>query len=177
MSSLLRDLDPGTRELLAAASVLGTDFDAGLAAAVGGTSTDMTGLLSAAEASGLVTQLPQRPGSWRFTHALFRDGIYGSISEAGLAGLHRRAASALETLAAADRDRRGQVAAHLLRAAPDRDELQRAARWASAAAAAATSDLAFEDAARYLTVALAAAERGRGGRRGARRAADRAGHR
>jgi DNA-binding CsgD family transcriptional regulator len=160
VSSLLRELAPGTRELLAAASVLGGDFDAGAAAAVGGAGTDVSGLLAAAEASGLVAQLPYQAGSWRFTHALIRDGIYGSISEAQLASLHRRAASVLEPLAAVARDRSGEVAAHLLRAAPDRAALRRAARWASAAAAAATSGLAFEDAARYLTTALAAAEGG-----------------
>ena len=168
VSSLLRDLDPDARSLLAAASVLGADFDASLAAAVGGTSTDVTSALSAAKASGLVNQLPYQAGSWRFTHALIRDGIYGSIGEAQLAGLHRRAASVLEPLAAADRERGGEVAAHLLRAAPDRAALQRAAGWASAAATAATSGLAFEDAARYLATAVAAA--GRGGMSDAERA-------
>ena len=168
VSSLLRDLDPGARDVLAAASVLGPEFDADLAAAVGGTSTDVSGALSAAEASGLVAQLPYRPGSWRFTHALIRDGIYGAIGEAELAGLHGRAASVLEPLAAVDRERGGEVAAHLLRAAPDRAAMRRAAGWASAAAAAATSGLAFEDAARYLATALAAA--GRGGASDAERA-------
>ena len=160
VSSLLRDLDPAARGLLAAASVLGAEFDVDLAAAVGGTSTDVSGPLSAAEAHGLVARLPYQPGSWRFTHALIRDGIYGSISEAELARLHRRAASVLEPAADVDRERGGEVAAHLLQAAPDQAALQRASRWASAAAAAATSALAFEDAARYLTTALAAADRG-----------------
>ncbi len=169
VSSLLRDLDPAARELLVAASVLGGDFDADLAGAVGGTSTDVGGSLAAAEAVGLVARLPHQPGSWRFTHALIRDGIYGSVSEAQLAGLHRRAAAVLEPLAVADRERGGEVAAHLLRAAPDRAALQQAAGWASAAAAAATSGLAFQDAARYLVIALAAA--GRGGASDAERAA------
>ncbi len=159
VSSLLRDLDPGARELLAAASVLGADFDPDLAAAVSGASTDVSGSLSAAETSGLIAQLPYEPGSWRFTHALIRDGIYGSISGTQLAGLHRRAAAVLEPAAAANRERGGEVAAHLLRAAPDRAALERAAGWASAAAVAATSGLAFEDAARYLATALDAAGR------------------
>ena len=42
--------------------MLGADFDAGLAAAVGGTSQDVTGALAAAEAGGLVTRLPDQPG-------------------------------------------------------------------------------------------------------------------
>jgi DNA-binding CsgD family transcriptional regulator len=160
VSSLLRDLDPGTRGLLAAASVLGTEFRADMAAAVGGAVTGGARSLTAAEASGLVASLPHQAGSWRFTHALFRDGIYGSISEPELAGLHSRAASVLEPLAVIDRERGSEVAAHLLRAAPGRDALQRAAAWAAAAAVAATSGLAFDDAARYLAIALEAAGRG-----------------
>ena len=158
VSSLLRELDGDARDLLSAASVLGADFDADLAAAVAGTSPDATGSLSAAEASGLVAHQARRAGSWRFTHALIRDGIYGSLGEVQLTGLHRRAASVLESLAAEDRERGGEVAAHLLRAAPDRAGLRRASGWASAAATAATSGLAFEDAATYLATALAAAE-------------------
>ncbi len=158
VSSLLRDLDPDARQLLAAASVLGADFDADLAAAVCGTSADVTSRLSAAEASGLVAQPPRRAGSWRFTHALIRDGIYASLGAAQLTDLHRRAASVLGSLAVEDRERGGEVAAHLLRAAPDRAALRQAADWAAAAAAAATHGLAFEDAARYLATAVAAAE-------------------
>ncbi len=61
VASLLRDLDDGACALLAAASVLGADFDSGLAAAVAGTSQDTDGALSAAETCGLVTRQPDRP--------------------------------------------------------------------------------------------------------------------
>ena len=75
-SSLLRDLDDGARALLAAASVLGADFDSELAAAVGGTSQD-----------GPARCRPPRPADWSRScrtapapggsrHALVRDGIY-----------------------------------------------------------------------------------------------------
>ena len=60
VASLLRDLDDGACALLAAASVLGADFDSGLAAAVAGTSQDAASALSAAEARGLVTRQAQR---------------------------------------------------------------------------------------------------------------------
>ena len=56
-------------------------------------------------------------------------------------------------------DRGGEVAGHLLAAAPDVPELRSAAHWAEAAATAATSALAFEDAARYLATAVTAAQR------------------
>ena len=114
--------------------------------------------LAAAEAAGLVTRRLDRPGSWRFSHALIRDGIYASLGENHRVMLHGRAAAALEPLAREAPERGGEVAAHLLRAAPDRSALLRAADWAAAAAAAATGALAFDDAASYLTTALAAAE-------------------
>ena len=115
--------------------------------------------LAAAEQRGLVRPLLARPGSWRFTHALVRDGIYAGIPEDERIRLHQRAAAALEPLATAAPERGGEVAAHLLRAAPDPAALRQAAHWASAAAQAATAALAFEDAARYLATALAAADR------------------
>jgi DNA-binding CsgD family transcriptional regulator len=156
--SLLRDLDDGASVLLAAASVLGAEFDSGLAAAVSGTSQSASGALSAAQASGLVTRQSDRPGSWRFTHALVRDGIYASLGEDRRIALHAGAAAALEPLARESPERGGEVAAHLLRSAPDRAALRQAVGWAEAAAAAATSALAFEDAARYLATAYAAAQ-------------------
>jgi DNA-binding CsgD family transcriptional regulator len=158
VSSLLGGLDEAARDLLAAASVLGTQFGSGLAADIAGTRDEVTGPLSVAEASGLVTRLPDRPGTWRFTHALVRDGIYASLGEDQRVVLHGRAAAALEPLARHAPGRGGEVAAHLLRAAPGREALRRAADWAAAAATAATSALAFEDAAGYLVTALAAAE-------------------
>ena len=158
VASLLRDLDDGTCALLAAASVLGADFDSGLAAAVAGTSQDGARALSAAETRGLVTRQPDRPGSWWFTHALVRDGIYASLAEDQRIALHAAAAAALEPLARNAPERGGEIAAHLLRAAPDQATLRRAAGWAATAATTATAALAFEDAVRYLATALAAAE-------------------
>ena len=158
VSSLSGGLDDGARELLAAASVLGTEFGSELAASVSGAGQDVLAALSAAEASGLVTRRLNRPGSWRFSHALIRDGIYASLGEDQRVTLHVRAAAALEPLAREAPERGGEVAAHLLRAAPGRTALRQAANWAAAAAAAATGALAFEDAAGYLATALAAAE-------------------
>jgi DNA-binding CsgD family transcriptional regulator len=158
VASLLRDLDDGARAVLAAASVLGAEFDSGLAAAIAGTSQDAAGALAGAQTRGLVTRSPGRPGSWWFTHALVRDGIYASLGEDQRIALHAAAAAALEPLARHAPERGGEVAAHLLRAAPDRATLRRAGGWAVAAAQAATAALAFEDAVRYLTTALTATE-------------------
>ena len=158
VSSLSGGLDEGTRGLLAAASVLGTEFGSELAASVSGADQDVLAALAAAEAAGLATRRLNRPGSWRFSHGLIRDGIYASLGEDQRVTLHGRAAAALEPLAREAPERGGEVAAHLLRAAPDRTALRQAADWAAAAATAATGALAFEDAASYLATALAAAE-------------------
>jgi DNA-binding NarL/FixJ family response regulator len=158
VSSLSDGLDDGARDLLAAASVLGTEFDPSLAAAVSEAGQDAPAALSAAQVKGLVSRVPNRPDSWRFTHALVRDGIYASLSDDRRINLHRRAAAALEPAAREAPVQGGEIAAHLLRAASDRAGMRQAADWAAAAAVAATSALAFEDAAGYLTMALAAAE-------------------
>src|SRR6202042_2242437 len=136
VASLLRNLDDGACALLAAASVLGADFSSGLAAAVAGMSQDTAGALSYAETCGLVTRQPDRPGSWWFTHALVRDGIYASLGEDQRIALHAAAAVALEPLAHQAPERGGEIAGHLLRAAPDQSTLRRAAGWAATAAMA-----------------------------------------
>ena len=156
--SLLRGLDDEACAVLAAASVLGEAFDPALVGAVGAESAEVLRALAAAQHRGLVSPSPGRPGAWRFTHALVRDGIYAGIPEDQRIGLHQRAAAALEPLARRAPGRGGEVAGHLLRAAPGPAELRQAARWATAAADAATRALAFEDAARYLATALAAAD-------------------
>jgi DNA-binding CsgD family transcriptional regulator len=156
--SLLRGLDDGAAAVLAAASVLGEVFDPALVAAVGQPAGEVTSALAAAQQRGLVSPLLGRPGSWRFTHALVRDGIYADIPEDQRIWLHQRAAAALEPRARQAPGRGGEVAAHLLLAAPGPAALRQASGWACAAAAAATAALAFEDAARYLTTALAAAD-------------------
>lgn len=159
VTSLLRGLDPEVSAAVAAASVLGGDSTPDLVKSVCGTADDMASALSAAAVSGLVAPVPGRPGWWRFTHALLRDGVYASLSEAQRTGLHRRAAAALEREARKSPDRGGEVAGHLLAAAPDAQDLRSAAHWAATAATAATYALAFEDAARYLATAVTAAQR------------------
>ena len=159
VTSLLRGLGPEISAAVAAASVLGGDFTPDLVKYLCGTAGDPASALSAAAASGLVTPVPGRPGWWRFTHALLRDGVYASLTEAQRTGLHRRAAAALELQARKSADRGGEIAGHLLAAAPGVQDLRSAAQWAQAAAAAATHALAFEDAARYLATAVTAAQR------------------
>ena len=99
VQSLLRGLDDDAAAVLAAASVLGETFDLALVAAVGQTASEVSSALAAAEQRGLISPLPGQSGSWQFTHALVRDGIYADIPEEQRIWLHQRAAAALEPLA------------------------------------------------------------------------------
>ena len=62
VASLLRDLDDGASALLAAASVLGADFDSGLAAAVPGTSQERRRSACRRRGLRLVSRPPDRSG-------------------------------------------------------------------------------------------------------------------
>ncbi|MFC7622314.1 ATP-binding protein [Microlunatus sp. GCM10028923] len=101
--------------------------------------------------AGLV-ELPAGGTRVRFAHALVRDAAYASIPAPRRAALHRAAALLLEPTALAGDDRTGAVALHWQRAG----EPGQAAVWAVRAADAARAAGAYDDAARYLELALAA---------------------
>src|SRR5215218_384042 len=156
----LASLDPGTVDLLTTAAILGEEIDAELLAAVADRPIDdvRTGL-DAAVRAGVLGAVPYSPGRRRFVHAVVRDGIYADLGPSAREALHRRAAQAWETSVGVDDATAGVVAAHWLRAAADPVALERAATWARRASVAATRSLAFEEAARFLGMALDASVR------------------
>jgi DNA-binding CsgD family transcriptional regulator len=144
-------LDPGTRALLAIASVLGEEVDAHVVAEVAGQPVaDVAAALDRAVRAGVL--LPADAGSRRFAHAVVRDGIYADLDQGVREELLARPAAALEQRP--DPALAGVVAGHWLRAAVTPDALDRAAGWAEAAARDATRSLAFTEAARFLALAL-----------------------
>jgi tetratricopeptide (TPR) repeat protein len=94
-----RRLDPlsdDERSLLALAAVVGREFDVGLLQTAAAMAADVVlARLTAAAAIGLVEE-HERAGSFRFTHALIREMLYGDLLPATRAELHRRVAAALE---------------------------------------------------------------------------------
>jgi ATP/maltotriose-dependent transcriptional regulator MalT len=92
-------------------------------------------------------------------HAVVRDGIYADLGPSDREARHRRAAQAWEESVGVDDSTAGVVAAHWLRAAADPPALRRAASWARRASVAATRSLAFDEAARFLGMALDASVR------------------
>lgn len=154
----IASLAPATLDLLDTASVLGEEIDADrLAAICGRAAVDVHAGLDAAVRAGVLTALPEAPGRRRFVHAIVRDAIYDDLSPSNREELHRRAAETLECLAADDGDLAGLVAGHWLRAAGTH-ALERAVSWSRRAADGASRMLAFDEAARFLALALGAAQ-------------------
>jgi DNA-binding CsgD family transcriptional regulator len=145
--SRLDGLSARTREVLGAASVLGERIEPALLAAV--TGAEPAGSLDEAVAARVL----QDNGVMAFTHALVRDAIYQDLAPSTRADLHRRSALALAAAGGAP----GRVATHWSRA-DGPDALTECTRWATAAAHAATADLAYDDALRFAALALSAAE-------------------
>jgi hypothetical protein len=100
--------------------------------------------------AGLVESHPELPDDICFAHALVREAAYTSLPAQRRTDLHRRAAELLEELAVGRDEQPGAIARHWDRAhRPDR-----AAEWAVRAADVARAARAYDEAARYLSLAL-----------------------
>ena len=149
-------LPPGCAAALRAAAVVGARFPAALVARVTGASPQRVAQALAAAARARVLTRDSRDGEdgYRFAHDLFREYASDQLTAADRVGLHRRAGAELE----AERARGGDVslaelAWHFVRADPGSGQ---ARRYCAAAARAATSALAYEEAAQHWAGALAA---------------------
>ncbi|MGH9266329.1 MAG: ATP-binding protein, partial [Acidimicrobiales bacterium] len=92
----VRHLTPGTQDVLAAAAVVGAEFDAGLLAAVTGSpAATVLEAVDEARAAGLVVPSGEG-GGFRFVHALVRESLHEGLSLAARAGLHRRLAEVMD---------------------------------------------------------------------------------
>jgi hypothetical protein len=148
-------LTPASVALLQAAAVAGREFALRLAAEVAGvTPAALDEAASEARAADLLTE--QRPGRWRFSHALVAETLAAELHGPQRARLHRRAAEALERWQAEDPTAVSldEIAYHWLAAGSDAAD--RAAVAAARAAEAAAARLAFADAAASYESALGA---------------------
>ena len=147
---------PATAQtILRQASVLGTETDVDVLAAVAGVEEDV--LLDAIEAgllTGLVTE--PGPGRIRFAHALVRDTLYHGLSRLRRSRLHARAGEAIE------RHSPGQVAALAYHFAEAGTDPVKTARYCGLAAAQAEQVFAYPEAARLWEQAIACLDQTRG---------------
>jgi len=140
---------------LRVAAVVGPEFDLPVIGAAGELGDET--LLSALEeamAARLVVEVPGPMPRHRFTHALVRGTLYGSLSTARRVTLHRKVAEAIEALHPASDDHLPALAYHWARAAAPAAETDRAVSYATRAGDRALAQLAHDEAAAYYASAL-----------------------
>lgn len=114
-------LAPPAGDVLAAASVLGRDFDVAILAPLCDRSgADLLAVLAEPVTAGLVQPAADRPGAYRFAHILVRDALYTDLPVARRAALHGRVADILRAArGAVAGPHLAEVAHHYLLAAPE----------------------------------------------------------
>jgi DNA-binding SARP family transcriptional activator len=147
----LQRLSETAGRTLSLAAVVGRRFESAVLERIGELHGEtLEQALDEAAAARLVREEPRAPGRYAFAHALIRQTLYEELSSARRVRLHARVAAALEELDAADV---GTIAHHLYEAAPA-GQAQQAIAYARRAAARATAQLAYEDAAEHCARAL-----------------------
>ena len=97
----LARLPEQTKALLAVAAVAGHEFDLDVLEVVSGLDEDALDAVEVALLTGIVLENADRPGRYRFGHALIRQTLHDGMSGVRRARLHARVAEALESRAAA----------------------------------------------------------------------------
>ncbi len=154
-------LSESCREALSIASVFGREFSLAPLAALSGSAADtLLETLSAALLAGVIAEVPQGAGRFRFSHSLVRETLYGELPPARRIPLHRRAGDALVASYGAHLEPHlAELAHHYVQAAPAGPAIAlTAVDWSLRAAERATSQLAYEQAVAHFERALAALE-------------------
>jgi DNA-binding SARP family transcriptional activator/class 3 adenylate cyclase/DNA polymerase III delta prime subunit len=140
---------------LRVAAVVGPEFDLAVLGAAGELDEDQV-LCSVEEAiaTRLAVEVPGPVPRYRFTHALVRGTLYGELSGARRATLHRKVALAIEAVHPGADDRLPALAYHWARAASPAAETDRAVDYATRAGDHALAQLAHDEAANYYANAL-----------------------
>jgi DNA-binding CsgD family transcriptional regulator len=154
VSQRLGRLAPGTTDLLELAATAGAEFGLDiLREAAGLGEVELRAALDEAVRSGMIEEVPSRKLAYRFTHELVRRALYDRLTAVRRAELHLRVGEALEGV----EDRSGRALADLARhfaATAPLGGAGRAIEYNLRAARAATSALAFDEAAAHLRTAL-----------------------
>jgi DNA-binding winged helix-turn-helix (wHTH) protein len=155
ISSQLSDLPAQTREVLTVAAVIGRDFTpALLARGLRIPIPEVLDRLEPAITARLVETARHHPGSYRFSHALLRDVVYGQIANADRSRLHKQIGESLESLHDSDLDAViAELAFHFTESAGVGDA-GKAIAYCIAAGEHAASRLAHENAPEHFRTAL-----------------------
>jgi DNA-binding CsgD family transcriptional regulator/tetratricopeptide (TPR) repeat protein len=150
----LARLQPETIELLELAATAGSDFELDLLRRASGVAeAELLAALDEALASGMVEELPAQGLACRFTHELTRRAVYDGLSRTRRAELHLRVGEALAAGGEESGRTLADLAHHFAAAAP-LGGTERSVGFNLRAALAASSALAFEEAAMRLRTAI-----------------------
>ncbi len=151
----LARLPEQTNALLTVAAVIGPDFDLSLLGVVAGLDADtVIDAIDVALVSGVVTQVADQLGRYRFQHSLVRETVYAALTAPRRARLHARVGQALEAMRGRDDQSVVlELAAHYSSAA-DVTGADEALPWVIEAAEVAIGRLAYEQAEELLRRAL-----------------------
>ncbi|MGZ5342785.1 MAG: ATP-binding protein, partial [Solirubrobacterales bacterium] len=149
-------LDGGTRRVLSAAAVIGSEFDADLVGSVAELdSVETIEAIEQAGLAGLVASDAAKPGDYRFAHALVRQSLYAALPSRLRSRLHQNAAESLVGTPEAAR-RPSEVARHYMAAGGD--QVAEAAAYSITAAELAEEVHAYLSAVGHYRSALDALE-------------------
>jgi DNA-binding SARP family transcriptional activator len=146
ISGRLKRLGPTAERVLADASVVGAQFGVRVLEAVSG--EHVIEALEAAEAAGLVRELPGAGDRYAFAHALVRDTLLDGQSTARRRRLHHRIGEALE--AGGEAVHPAELAHHFT----ESGDAPKALEYSLEAGRRAAESLAYEDAAEHFERAL-----------------------
>ena len=155
----LEPVPPDQRRVLAAAAVLGREFDVAAVCGLAGIPAgDLIDLLGAAAELAVVEEVGL--GRWSFTHALLREALRDDLDPFERARLHARAGEVLRSVHGdGDGPVVAQVAEHLFAALDGGGDPARAVAACARAAEVACGALAHEEACRWYERALGVVDR------------------
>ncbi|HKA53807.1 MAG TPA: hypothetical protein VKJ47_09115, partial [Candidatus Binatia bacterium] len=164
LSCRLQRLSASCHRVLTTASAIGREFRLPVLKHVSDLSgTSVLDALAEALAAHLISDVPGRPGYYRFVHVLIRETAYEALSLTDRVRLHRRIGEVLEHLhrldpasppAAGSEPVLGEVAHHFFAAAQGGDDIDKAVAYTRRAAEHAITLLAYEDAVTHYERAL-----------------------
>jgi tetratricopeptide (TPR) repeat protein len=150
----LATLSDESRDVLTTAAVIGREFRIELLEALGGYDEDkLDDVVEESIDAHVIAEVPGVYGRCSFTHSLIRQTLYDGLTGTRRARLHLRVGEALERV-----DGDAAELAHHFSLAPPARGAAKALEYAERAARQATSQLAYEEAARLYEVALDALE-------------------
>jgi hypothetical protein len=147
-------LDAATVTTLETASVVGREFRLGtLEAVIRDEPERLLDQIDEAVSAGLVAEVPNSIGRFRFTHNLIRETLYSKLGTARAVELHAAVAEALERRYGGASDRLAELAHHFAHATPG-GYARKALEYSSKAGDEAMRLFAYEEAANLYGLAL-----------------------